>query len=218
MPQIQNSSVTYRNIYDVEDFRKIASVRSYASVAIQSQYAHSQRLQGFALAMREAIDASPELDKLYNEAFNPATAQGVQLDWWGKRVGVNRFIKLAGSGEYYRFDDDYYRFLIFYRALCNIANGSADNTNKLFQMLTNAIVFAVDYLDMTINSLVLIGEISDLEATILSEYGILNRPAGVLTNLLVIYPDLKIFGFEGSDLDPMNQAPFNHSQAIDLRN
>ena len=118
------------------------------------------------------------------------------------------------NGEYVRFDDDYYRFLIFYRALCNIANATADAANQLLSMLTDTVVFVVDYQDMSINSIVIIGAISDLQAQILSQYGLLNRPAGVMTNLLVIYPDESIFGFDGSGLLPFNQGVFNPGRNI----
>ena len=81
--------------------------------------------------------------------------------------------------------------------------------NQMLSQLTDTRVFVVDYQTMEIQSIVVIGAISDLQAQILETYGLLNRPAGVLTNFLIIYPDEKIFGFLGSDLLPFDQGVFN---------
>lgn len=205
---------TWQNFEDVADVDAMADVSSLASAAIQSQYSHSQQFQNLALAVRDGIDATKDVDKFHQAIADPQTAYGVFLDWWGKRVGVDRYIKV--NGEYVRFDDDYYRFLIFYRALCNIANATADAANQLLSMLTDTVVFVVDYQDMAISSVVIIGAIPDMQSQILSTYGLLNRPAGVLANYLIIYPDEQIFGFEGSQLLPFNQGVFNPGRSIPI--
>lgn len=205
---------TWFNFASVEDVRGIPDVASTQSEAIQTQYAFSADFQNLGSLMQDVIDATPDLERLHAAAMDPQTAYGVYLDWWGQKVGVDRFIKVRG--EYVRFDDDYFRFLILYRAACNISNGSAEAANKLLQRLTDTTVFVVDYLDMSVNSIVIIGNISDLQAMILQTYGLLNRPAGVLTNLLVIYPDEQIFGFEGSTLMPFDVGVFNPGRTIEI--
>lgn len=205
---------TWFNFASVEDVRGIPDVASTQSEAIQTQYAFSADFQNLGSLMQDVIDATPDLERLHAAAMDPQTAYGVYLDWWGQKVGVDRFIKVRG--EYVRFDDDYFRFLILYRAACNISSGSADAANKLLQRLTDTTVFVVDYLDMSVNSIVIIGNISDLQAMILQTYGLLNRPAGVLTNLLVIYPDEQIFGFEGSTLMPFDVGVFNPGRTIEI--
>lgn len=205
---------TWFNFASVEDVQGIPDVASTQSEAIQTQYAFSADFQNLGSLMQDVIDATPDLERLHAAAMDPQTAYGVYLDWWGQKVGVDRFIKVRG--EYVRFDDDYFRFLILYRAACNISNGSADAANKLLQRLTDTTVFVVDYLDMSVNSIVIIGNISDLQAMILQTYGLLNRPAGVLTNLLVIYPDEQIFGFEGSTLMPFDVGVFNPGRTIEI--
>ena len=205
---------TWFNFASVEDVRGIPDVASTQSEAIQTQYAFSADFQNLGSLMQDVIDATPDLERLHAAAMDPQTAYGVYLDWWGQKVGVDRFIKVRG--EYVRLDDDYFRFLILYRAACNISNGSADAANKLLQRLTDTTVFVVDYLDMSVNSIVIIGNISDLQAMILQTYGLLNRPAGVLTNLLVIYPDEQIFGFEGSTLMPFDVGVFNPGRTIEI--
>lgn len=205
---------TWFNFASVADVRSIPDVASTQSEAIQTQYAFSADFQNLGSLMQDVIDATPDLERLRAAAMDPQTAYGVFLDWWGKRVGVDRYIKV--NGEYVRFDDDYYRFLIFYRALCNIANATADAANRLLSMLTDTVVFVVDYQDMAISSVVIIGAIPDMQSQILSTYGLLNRPAGVLANYLIIYPDEQIFGFEGSQLLPFNQGVFNPGRSIPI--
>ena len=206
------SSTTWLNIFDVTDFRKIADVRDKVSTALQSQYSHSQRYRNMNTVLNVNIDMSTDIDNAYTEIMNPQTAKGVFLDWWGYRVGVNRYVTINGTPV--RLDDDYFRFLLFYRALSNISDTTAYTVNKLLSMLTNSDVVVQDNGDMTFN-LVVYGDLTDLEKTIIKQYGLLNRPAGVMYNKTTIYPDAeKQFGFFGSGLHPFNQAPFNVSYEV----
>ena len=159
--------------------------------------------------LNENIDMSTDIDNAYTEIMNPQTAKGVFLDWWGYRVGVNRYVTINGSPV--RLDDDYFRFLLFYRALSNISDTTAYTVNNLLSMLTDCDVVIQDNGDMTFN-LIVYGNPTELEKTIIKQYGLLNRPAGVMYNKTTIYPDPeKQFGFFGSGLHPFNQAPFNNS-------
>lgn len=206
---------TWEDILSVENVRDMADFSDLTTDAIQSQYAHATRIKQSASMLREQIDATETIAELQSMVADMQTAQGVFLDWWGERVGVDRLLKV--SGEYYRFDDDYFRFLLFYRARCNLANATAYTMNQILSQLTDTRVFVVDYQTMEIQSIVVIGAISDLQATILQTYGLLNRPSGVLTNFLIIYPDEKIFGFLGSDLLPFDQGVFNPGRTIGMQ-
>lgn len=203
---------TWQDVCEVEDVREIADFESLGSIAMQSQYSHGQRFNQVSTVLREHIDATPDLDGMQVKVADLMTAEGAFLDWWGERIGVSRKIKV--KDDWFRLDDDYYRFLLQYRASCNISNATALTMNKMLTRLTSERVFVVDYQDMTIQSIVVVGNISDLQATILQTYGLLNRPAGVQTNFLIIYPDEKIFGFEGSDLLPFDQGVFNPGRTI----
>lgn len=207
---------TWEDALAIEDIYSAPDIPSVASAAIQSQYAHSAQVHGFAAAARAGIDATSDIERFRASIADPETAFGTFLDDWGRRIGVDRYIKIKATGKLFRFDDDYFRFLINYRALCNIANATASTANSLLSMLTSTTTFVVDYQDMTINSIVIIGAIPDLQSSIIAQYGLLNRPAGVKTNLLVIYPDEQIFGFDGSKLHPFNQGVFNPGREIQL--
>ena len=203
---------TWQDVLGVDDVRDEADFADMTTDAIQSQYAHAKRIRGIAEKVRKEIDATQDMVDLHGMVADIQTAQGVYLDWWGQRVGVDRLLKV--NGEWYRFDDDYFRFLLMYRAVCNVSDSTCATMNRMLSRLTDTKVFAVDYQNMQVQSIVVVGSISDLQATVLQEYGLLNRPAGVLTNFLIIYPDEKIFGFEGSDLLPFDQGVFNPGRAI----
>ena len=154
-----------------------------------------------------------QLDAFFNFILNPDTASGVWLDWWGKRVGVNR--NLVVDGQDTRLDDEFFRFLIFYRAVVNVSNSTAETINSLLTRLIGLPAFVNDYQDMTIN-IRIVGEPNSVQIAILKNYGLLNRPAGVLANVEAVVPNTLVFGFYGSKLLPFNQGVFNPSKVIDI--
>lgn len=210
MPSFQ----TWQDFLQVEDVREMSNVLDKTSTVLQSQYAASKRIVNLGKFFQKEIDATENIELLKEEVADMESAAGVFLDWWGERVGVTRYIKV--NGEYVRLDDDYYRFLLFYRARCNLSDSTCATMNRMLSQLTSERIFVVDYQDMTLQSIVIIGSISDLMATILQTYGLLNRPAGVMTNFIIIYPDEQIFGFEGSELQPFDQGVFNPGRTIGM--
>lgn len=205
---------TWQDFLQVEDVREMSNVLDKTSTVLQSQYAASKRIGNLGEFFQKEIDATENIELLKEEVADMESAAGVFLDWWGERVGVTRYIKV--NGEYVRLDDDYYRFLLFYRARCNLSDSTCATMNRMLSQLTSERIFVVDYQDMTLQSIVIIGSISDLMATILQTYGLLNRPAGVMTNFIIIYPDEQIFGFEGSELQPFDQGVFNPGRTIGM--
>lgn len=210
MPSFQ----TWQDFLQIDDVREMSNVLDKTSTVLQSQYAASKRIGNLGKFFQKEIDATENIELLKEEVADMESAAGVFLDWWGERVGVTRYIKV--NGEYVRLDDDYYRFLLFYRARCNLSDSTCATMNRMLSQLTSERIFVVDYQDMTLQSIVIIGSISDLMATILQTYGLLSRPAGVMTNFIIIYPDEQIFGFEGSELQPFDQGVFNPGRTIGM--
>lgn len=208
-----SDSTTWRNILSVTDFRKLSNVRCLISIALQSQYSHSQKYQQLAMLFNEELDASPQLDYFFQKILNPATAQGVFLDWWGRRVGVNRNLVIDNVDT--RLDDELFRFLIFYRAVVNVSNSTSATINKLLTKLVGLPAFVNDYQDMSIN-IRIVGEPTSVQIAILKNYGLLNRPAGVLANVETVTPSNLVFGFFGQKLLPFNQGVFNPSKTIEI--
>ena len=197
MPSFQ----TWQDFLQVDDVREMSNVLDKTSTTLQSQYAASKRIGNLGSFFQKEIDATENIELLKEEVADMETAAGVFLDWWGERVGVDRYIKV--NGEYVRLDDDYYRFLLFYRARCNLADSTCATMNRMLSQLTSERIFVVDYQDMTLQSIVIIGSISDLMATILQTYGLLNRPAGVMTRKCAKFCVCQVLEGGGRNLSPL---------------
>ena len=203
---------TWLNISEAPDFRQIGNVLDNVSIALQSQYAHSQKFRNVGTVLNSNIDVSGQIDQIYKDIMDPRTAKGVYLDWWGERIGVNRNIEI--NGNYVTLNDDYFRFLLYYRALSNISDTTSYTVNNLLSMLIDLPIFVQDDLDMTFK-IYIMGSLTDLQKTIIKKYGLLNRPAGVLLSGIIVYSEPgEMFGFFGSGLQPFDQAPFNSSEDL----
>lgn len=200
-----SDSATFRNYKSERDARAIGDVRSLVSIALQSQYSHSQKYRALSELFREELDASPQLDSFFTYIMNPETATGAFLDWWAARVGVSRSVIV--DGEETLLEDDLLRALIFYRAMCNVSDGSAYSMIRLLERLSGFPVELNDMQDMTLTVL-LYGVPDGLLRQLIRLYGLLNRPAGVLANIYILDPAAKVFGFKGQNLQPFNQGAF----------
>lgn len=210
---MSTSTQTWRDVLSCENITHIAEFDTLVTAALQSQYSASPRIRALCDIFQEMIDATPDLLNALEKVYEPSQAEGVFLDWWGERVGVKRNVEINGVDT--RLDDDYYRFLIFYRAMANISNGTIAEMNRLLTTLMGMPVFVIDNLDMTI-SVRVIGQPTDLQVMILQNYGLLTRGAGVGYNIIIQNPETAVFGFRGSNLKPFNQGVFNPSREISI--
>lgn len=202
---------TWRNMASELDVDAVTDVQSLDSIAIQPQYAHSPRIKALAAAFQDEIDASPELAELFDKVANVHTAIGVYLDWLGARVGVSRV--LVADGVSVTLGDENFRFLILLKALANIGTGSVQTINTLLGQLLDVPVFTIDRLDMTID-VVILGRMTEEQYAILKVYGIPCRPAGVLANIFYYPEGTNYFGFDGSGLQPFDQAIFYNGEGL----
>lgn len=206
-----NDSVTWRNFKTEGDVRAVPNARSLISIALQSQYSHSEKYRAMGQLFQDEIDASPQLDSFYRYGLDPRTATGAWLDWWGKRVGASRTLNIGGVDTL--LDDDAYRFLIFYRALCNISGGTSETTNRLLTKLMGHECFVIDHQDMTMDVYVY-ADLTAMELAIIREYGVLNRPAGVKCKIIIESPDQRVLGFRGQELQTFNTGVFHPDPII----
>lgn len=203
---MSTNTQTWRDIMHVENMMTVPDVQSIESEAIQSQYDTSPKLKAFCKIFQETIDATPDFDRAFLMINNPNTAEGVFLDWWADRIGVSRILETDETTVL--LDDDQLRFLIFYRAAANIANGSLDKISTLLAQLLGLPVKVYDNLDMTI-SIRILGVLSVAQEYILRNYGLLMRGAGVGYTLIIQNPNTPTFGFDKSGLQPFNCGVFN---------
>lgn len=204
---------TWRDIMHVENMMVVPNVESIQSEAIQSQYDSSPKLKAFCKIFQDTIDATKDFDNAFKYISDPNQAEGIFLDWWADRVGVSRTLETNGSSVL--LTDDQLRFLIFYRAATNIADGSLNRIAELLRRLLGVSVQVYDNLDMTI-SIRILGVLTLQQEYILRNYGLLMRGAGVGYNIIIQNPNTPTFGFDKSGLQPFNQGVFNPVIEISL--
>lgn len=196
---------TWQNVFEVENLFGWDNLLVTPSEAIQSQYAASPHITALASSFQKQIDASEQIDLIYKNLINLKTATGTALDTWGRILGMPRY--LNGEEAQVCWDDDFYRLLLEYKALANISSADADTQNKLLTELFEQGFFIVDNQDMTIRIVFEFTPTAEQKA-ILQAYGLLTRGAGVGWEYYEIDPN-EIFGFDGSGMQPFDQAPFN---------
>ena len=202
---------------------------------VQSQYAASPRILALLVKKAALLDPGGDLMRWYEGIFNPETAQGVGLDIWGRIVGIGRMLRILNT-EFFGFSfqglnpmdqapfwndadaegqfplsDEAYRFLIFYKAMANIGQANMASLNAMLQLLfeeehgPNA-CFVLETGPMEIKAVFLF-ELTAYEQSLLSSYGLLDRPAGVGFSWFQINP-FATFGFSGSGLQPFDRGVF----------
>lgn len=132
---------------------------------IISQYANSNIIVTLIGNFQQYIDQTMNMDLLYDNIWNVATAQGYGLDVWGRIVGVQRTIQVQafkffgfeeqtpetvedfGAGgvgcfysgvltsSNYSLADLAFRQLIYAKALANISDGSIPSVNTILRTL-----------------------------------------------------------------------------------
>lgn len=196
------STQTAENLGGVADVFGLADAKDPTSTALQSQYSASARIKGLGDVFQSGLDPTADAFSLLRE-MNVKTASGRFLDAIGKRVGIGRYVEF--DGERFALDDDRYRFLILYKASANVSNSSIKDLNNLLTFLMGVPVFVVDNQDMTIE-VRLIGDPNKEEIAILKAFGLLLRGCGVGFKITIITRAERLFGFEGSRLEPFNQG------------
>ena len=210
---MSTNTQTWRDILHVENILTTPDVQSIESEAIQSQYDTSPRMKAFCKIFQDTIDATADFDNVFKYISDPNTAEGIFLDWWADRVGVSRI--LTSNGTSISLTDDQLRFLIFYKAAANIADGSLYKIAYLLRQILDLPVQVFDNLDMTI-SIRILGTLTVVQEFILRNYGLLMRGAGVGYNILIQNPNTPTLGFDGSELQPFNQGVFNPVTVISV--
>ena len=200
-----------------------------------SQYAASPRITSLLVRKAALLDPGKDVMLWYDSMFNPRSAEGVGLDNWGRIVGIGRMLRILNT-EFFGFSfqglnpmdqapfwndadaegqfplsDEAYRFLIFYKAMANIGQANMASLNAMLQLLIeeehgpNA-CFVLETGPMEIKAVFLF-ELTAYEQSLLSSYGLLDRPAGVGFSWFQINP-FATFGFSGSGLQPFDRGVF----------
>jgi len=196
---------TWQNVFEDENILASGNLLSMRTAALQSQYSASPHILALCEGFQNQLDASPQIDLIFDDLININTAMGVSLDVWGRILAIPR--TLNAPDAQITWPDETYRFLLLYKALANISSADAETQNRLLTQLFEQNVYVLDNQNMTIR--VVFEFFPSLEqAAILNNYGLLTRGAGVGWEFYQIVPE-ETFGFDGSGLQPFDQAPFD---------
>lgn len=188
-----------------------APVRFDWLATVISQYANSPVLLELLQNFADYIDPTANLEDFFTAVLSVDTATGYGLDVWGRIVGVSRILQIPIVGAYFGFSasldahslnespfyngaaltqnyalsDGAYRRLILAKALANICDGSIPAINQilvnLFSQYGNC--YVTDGGDMTMTYT--FGDaLSPVDFAIVSQSGVLPRPAGVSATII----------------------------------
>jgi len=197
-----------------------------------SQYANSPTLVQLINNMDEYINPQSDFDAFYDYVWNVETAQGFGLDIWGRIVGVDRFLTLReeincfgfdeslilepfGQASMYtgetqtktfRLSDHSYRELILVKALSNISDCSSASLNRLLSNLFRGRgrCYVSDNGGMQFRYTFEFA-LLPFELAILTQSGVISKPAAVLACIIVVDTS-STFGFFESSGQPFGQS------------
>lgn len=212
---------------------------------IISQYGNSATITQLIQNMNEYIDPSADIDNFYNYVWNVETAQGFGLDILGRIVNIGRVWTIPNAQNYFGFQDglsDYfpfndegnfynpasvstnnyalsdsvYRTLILAKALSNISTATVPSINQLLRNLFGSYgrCYVTDQGNMSIQYIFEF-LLTPLQQTIVTQSGIMLRPAGVSATM--ISSALPCFGFSEAGIftaAPFGQAAFFSGEII----
>lgn len=204
---------TWHNFRTIENIRGEENIRSKLSYAIQSQYSASPRILALCACLQEHVDPHMDVNLFYDKMFNIYSAEGIALDNWGDVLQIGRIISDSDTGVVYNLDDEYYRALLLYKAMANISAATAAAQNQLLSVLINTGIAGFPRLAYVIkvDTMVIRWVFEDflnaMQLAVFMAAGTLTRGGGVGWELYAINPG-QIFGFDGSGMNPFNQASF----------
>ena len=204
------------------------------------QYAASPAIQQL-VSDRGTYFPNSWQDDFYNTVWNVSSAKGFGLDIWGRIVVIGRNIKVPAT-NYFGFTatpqswspfgqqsfytgpastatvtltDSAYLTLILAKAFSNIASTDSHSLNKFIRLLFpgrgNAWVSDLGGMFIRFSFQF---SLDPWEVAVLTNGGVLPRPAGVGATIAQI--PINTFGFAeaGSGSQPFNQAPFLNNGAV----
>lgn len=182
---------------------------------IISEFSSSPTLCALITSINEWIDPDANFEAFYTNIWNIDSASGFGLDIWGRIVGINRIVTLAGpippyfgweearpsttgfnqapfySGpavtQNFTLTDEAYRNAILVKAAQNITNCSIPAINQILLNLFpgRGSCYVLDGLNMTL-TYVFNFALVPFEVALVTTSGVLPKPTGV--KALYIYP------------------------------
>jgi hypothetical protein len=208
---------TWSDVVKIENLRAEHNLRGMRSYAIQSQFSASKNLLQVAKVLQDSLSCEKEINLFYAKFFDILTSEGIGLDNWGKILGITRII--SDEGITLNLDDSLYRLLLLYKAMANISASKIDSLNQLLKTLCDSGIgnlpkraYVLEIEPMVIRW-IFEDYLSAEQLAVFKAAGILAKPAGVGFEWFFVNPNI-LFGFDGSGLNPFNQAPFRPDNSL----
>lgn len=198
---------------------------------VQSQYAASPVMRALIESYRTRLAPDADIALFYRSIFDIETARGVGLDIWGRILGIGRGVEVEAERDYFGFNqadydpfdtspfytgegattryelsDDAYRQLLLWKAMANIATADAASLNRLLLALHPGRDIVVHEWGVMVIELYIWFPLEPWERTILRNYGLIAKGAGV--GLRWVEIPVPCFGFAEADYEPFDTAPF----------
>lgn len=184
---------------------------------VLAQYANSPTLTQLISNFFQYLDQTADFELFFENIWDIDTASGIGLDIWGRIVGVVRALQVNEPGKFFGFEeatsvsadpfnqspffsgttlttnfslaDSSFRTLIFAKALANISDGSIPSINQLLLNLfpDRGNCFVTDNGGMSMD-FVFEFPLSSVEIAIVSQSGVLPKPAGVSATVIIGQP------------------------------
>lgn len=140
-----------------------------------------------------------------NNVLNITTANDYGLSIWGILLGIPRTYLV--DGENMALSTEQYRTVILARLKMLKMRGTIPEINSLLQFIFGKYgkAYVIDNYDMSITYRFNFS-LTPLQIAVLQNVSILPKPAGVEINVVALGND--VFGFNGSDAYPFDQARF----------
>ena len=198
---------------------------------IQSQYSASPVIRALVDSARLRIAPDADIELFYRNIFDISTAQGVGLDVWGRILGIDRFLDVPATDDWFGFQeagyetfgdapfwdgenatqrhalsDDAFRGLLLWKAMANIATADAASLNHLLSALFPGQDIVVHEAGVMELELYIFFPLEPYQRSILNNYGLIAKGAGVgLKWIEIPYP---VFGFAEAGYEPFDDSPF----------
>lgn len=139
------------------------------------------------------------------DVLNISSANDYGLAIWGAILQIPRVFIVNGNEE--TLDKEMYRNLIKARMLLLRTRATVPDINNFLKIIFSkyGTAYVIDNNDMTITYRFNFN-LSALQIAIMQTIPLLPRPAGV--KMIIVTLGGKVFGFNGSNAYPFNQAPF----------
>lgn len=171
------------------------------------QYDQAEKLQTILKGTENflSVAVTQFWENYLTDVFTIATANTFGLNTWGRTLGIARPQYTDENNAIVSVSDAMYRRMLIGAIYKYNMTGTVPEINYYLQYVFNSkLIYILDGLNMTM-TLIYAKALTAEEFAVLTSPGFIPRPAGVGVNIPGVD---KIFGFNGSELEPFDNGVF----------